>query len=155
MIKLRTEELEALKTYNVEHMRVIKKLEDDIAVYTYLSNNLKEMIKYPKQENSFENGKTYIINNDDNKLGIVITSLIDEKGIIDLYIALLAVYRNKGFGAKTLMQMTQFLTGEISGIEDVRLNINKLNARANKIAVNNGFIKTAENEKNYIYKYFN
>ena len=155
MIKLRTEELEALKTYNIEHMGVIKKLEDDIMIYTYLSDNLREMLKKPKQENTFEDGKTYVINHDDYKIGILFTSLIDEKGIIDLYIALLSAYRSKGYGSELLIQMTQFLIGEVKGIEDVRLNINKINKKANEIAVNNGFIKTDENEKNYVYKYFN
>ena len=155
MIRLRTEELEPLKFYSVEHNTLVKKLENDILVLTYLSENLKAMLSQPKNEKEFEDGKTYVVNHEGNKLGVVITSKIDEKGIIDLYIALLQVYRNKGFGSKTLVQMTQFLTEEIKKVDDVRLNINKLNTKANKIAVDNGFIKTDETNNNYVYRYFN
>lgn len=153
MIKLRSEELEALRKYESSHISLIDELKKTPGILN-ISSNLDSFLQEPASEDEFEYGKAYIINAEKKKVGIIGTKDIDKEGILELWYIIRKHYRNKGYGSKTLGLITQYIM-EYTNAKDIKLVIDKSNIHSIKCAEDNGYTVSSESNNKYVYKYFN
>lgn len=154
MINIRNEELEALRMHQISHFQMVKKFEQYPDI-NYISNDYEIFVSEPKGEDIFEIGGTYIVNYKNNKIGMIGTKEIDNKGIIELWYIVDKYYRGKGYGSKTLGLVTQYLIEYVDGINDIKLLIDKKNNKSINCALGNGYTSIGEVDNKLIYRYFN
>lgn len=154
LINIRNGELEALRMDKLSHFQMVKDLEQSLDI-NYISTNYESFVSEPISDNIFEAGKTYIINHKNNKIGMLGTKEIDNKGRIELWYIINKYYRGKGYGNKFLGLITQYLIEYVDGVNDVELLIDEQNNKSIKCALNNGYSLVGDVDKKFIYRYFN
>lgn len=154
MIKMGSEELEALRMYETSHLQMVKKFKQYSDI-DYISKCYENFISEPKSDDIFEPGRTYIVHYKNNNIGMIGTKEIDCNGIIELWYIIDKYYRGKGYGSKTLGLITQYLIEYVQGVSDVKLLIDKENDKSIKCALNNGYNNVGEMDNKLIYRYFN
>lgn len=154
MIKLRNFQIEPLNMENIEHYKLVSKLQDDKKTNDYISKNLINWIKEPEGE-KFLLGKTYVIEKDNLSIGLFGTISLQRNGNLEMWYDLLPCERGQGNGSHFVGEITPYLIEKVHGLEDVELKINKNNIASNKVAINNGYILNHSELDTNVYYYFN
>lgn len=155
MIKIRNEELEAFRRYNIEHSILLSNLNSDSNILKYVHPEFDRFVTEPTSEDKLEVGSTYIIKHNKHCVGMCGTTKTENDKIIELWYALANHYREKGYGTKILGLITQYLIENIDKIDDIQLSIDKDNEASKCIALKNGYSLSSETSDKYRYRYFN
>lgn len=154
MIHLRTLDLEPFGVRRKGHYRLRRRLHEDQAVYDYISKHFSTFIEEPESEDYYEIGKSYVIRDQEEQIGMLGSSNLYNNGIVDLWCAIDPEFRHQGYGEKVLVQMTQYLIENITSFADIKLVINKTNQYSNQTAVSCGYHLVDNYAGNNIYQYF-
>lgn len=152
-IKLRTFSLEGISLDDSNHLKLIRKNQDDYHTKKYISKDLMRFV-IPPTEDDFQLGATYVVKEEDDMIGFVGTKYMDNQGIVELWCNISKDKRNLNYGSRILAQVTLYMIEVVRGLEDVRLVIDKGNYASKHVALENGFILNNENSQHSEYLYF-
>ena len=154
-MKLRTLNLEALDLKNIEHYRFVNRMARDEKT-KYISSRLNEFVKEPENSEEFEVGKTYVIKDEDKKIGLLGTKELDRRGDLEPWILISPDERGKKYGRKVTEEIIPFFIENVDHLKDIKLVINKSNYASRKIVEDAGY-KRQKDESTYdsqTYRYF-
>lgn len=152
MIKLRSLYLEPFS--KEKHYGLVNRLNDDQAVYDYISKHFEDWVEEPESDSKYEVGKSYVIKDDNEILGMCGSTRYENNGIIDLWCGIDKKSRGQGVGEKLLVQITDYFLDNIPDLKNVKLVIKKNNVASNKVAINSGYSLTDQYKDNNVYHYF-
>lgn len=153
MIELRTLNLDKFDLNNDDHNYTLKKISNDNLSRGFVSTNFERFIAENNNE-EIKDGATFVLKDKDEIVGLIGTKKMDDRGFLEIWCSIDSEYRGKGYATKSLEQITPYLIENVTGLNDIKLVIDRRNIISKKVAESVGYTKTNENKEKEIYRYF-
>ena len=153
MIELRTLNLDKFDPKNDNHNYTLRKISNDSLSRGFVSTNFERFIA-ENNNDEIKDGITFVLKDKDEIVGLIGTKKMDERGFLELWCSIDSEYRGKGYATKSLEQITPYLIENVTGLNDIKLVIDRRNIISKKVAESVGYIKTSENKEQETYRYF-
>lgn len=155
-INLRHYILEPFSLKNSEHKYILNRLASDIKVKKYISLDFTNFVNEANPDKKFDDGACYAVKKDDEIIGLLGTTKLDEHGLLELWLALNPSDSGRGNGTKILVETTSYLIDTLVQLKDIKLVIKKDNYISKQSAINGGYILSSVDNTNNMetYRYF-
>lgn len=156
MIQLKNFNLEPLDLSKRQHFILVNRLSNDEYTRKYISKKLAEFVKEPTDSTKLEPGKTYVIKDEEEMIGLLGTKELDRNNYLEPWVSIPKEFRGKKYGTQILEQITPYLIEHVDSLQDIKLVINKENFASKKVAEKVGYIKQTD-ESTFdedTYRYF-
>ena len=145
-IKLKSLNITNYDSKDIEKIEFINTIKSDYLINKYLYRCIDEMIEKSETSENFVLGYGYIVKDNDKLIGFFRPARLESKYKIDVDYGIIEKYRNKGYGTKLLIEVSDYLLTSFDMINGIVLHIDNSNKNSVKCALNAGFIKTSLTE---------
>lgn len=140
-IKLKTLSITTYDKNNKKKYRFVKEMAEDPLIFQLVSNKLDHELMKSCDDEEVLIGSSYIVCDQKKLIGYLKLADLEMSGILTIHYAVHPDYRHQGYGTKILTEVASYALHNISKVNTIQLNINKINDKSIACAKKAGYIK--------------